>query len=305
MAEAFRFDVRVAIWADDSIPFVRLDDALGKRIVAVPFADYLSRRYGPREFHERVAAIAAQFPDHQVKARFVGEDRAFIVPAAWSGDREATALSVELASAEHAWQRFAPAFRRNVRKAERSGVHVTVDSGGDAIDRFQAMLVAYRREKFGLATPPMALFERLHARFSAAGGCFIVEARTTDRVLAAVMLLGCGDHLWYKFGASAIADDRALRPNNLVFWRIIQEFSGRFARLNLGMNWTGQDGEDGVIRFKRSMGATERTVTILTRRPDGFSALDFFRSVSHFALSTPMPAAVDNCVRRSLFRHFH
>jgi lipid II:glycine glycyltransferase (peptidoglycan interpeptide bridge formation enzyme) len=119
-------------------------------------------------------------------------------------------------------------WRRNVRKAEKAGVEVTVGSAADLEEFHRIYVETAGRDRF---TPrPISYFRRMF-------DCMLAEdpdrirlylARHDGRLLAATTAVNVGGHTWYSYGAST-TEGRELRPSNAVQWRMIQDAHARGA----------------------------------------------------------------------------
>jgi CelD/BcsL family acetyltransferase involved in cellulose biosynthesis len=156
--------------------------------------------------------------------------------------------------------------RRNVDRARREGVHVTMDSTRDSlVETFYRLHLGTRRRQ-GVPVQPRRFFSHLWEQVVAPGGGFVVVAYVRGRAAASALFLDGIGTLTYKFGAS---DPTLLyaRPNHAVFWAAIEwaHEAGR-ARLDFGRT----DAENAGLRaFKSSWGAEEHPLvyTMLGRMP--------------------------------------
>ena len=110
--------------------------------------------------------------------------------------------------------------RRNIRKAEKEGIDVTVSASPDAVKAF-CRLNAITRRDHGLPPQPRRFFQNVYDHILSKNMGFIVLASFRGAAIAANVYFHFGDQLIYKYGAS----DRAfqhLRANNLVMWEAIK-----------------------------------------------------------------------------------
>lgn len=158
---------------------------------------------------------------------------------------------------------FPGAVRRAIRKAERSGVTVSVSRSWEAVRRFFDLHVRTRR-RHGAPPQPLSFFREVFRELIEAGHGFVVIAETENRPVAGAVFLHSGKSALYKFGAS---DDAALglRPNNLVMWEGIRTLIGTGCQtLHFGRS-SGTNA--GLRRFKRSWGASEFGIQYTRFRP--------------------------------------
>ena len=148
---------------------------------------------------------------------------------------------------------FSSSVQRAVRKAERSGLSVRIQSDEDAMATFYKLHVRTRR-RHGVPPQPQSFFVNIQRHLIGAGHGFIVIVEVQKRPLAAAIFFKFGRHAIYKFGAS---DERLqeLRANNLAMSEGIKNLADAGAEI-LHFGRTEKENE-GLRRFKLSCGATE------------------------------------------------
>jgi lipid II:glycine glycyltransferase (peptidoglycan interpeptide bridge formation enzyme) len=113
-------------------------------------------------------------------------------------------------------------WRRNVRKAEKAGVKITIGTVDDLSDFHRIYVETAQRDRF---TPrPLSYFQHM---FDAMLGedsdrIRLYLARHEGRLLAATTWVQVGTHTWYSYGAST-SEGRELRPSNAIQWQMIQD----------------------------------------------------------------------------------
>jgi lipid II:glycine glycyltransferase (peptidoglycan interpeptide bridge formation enzyme) len=113
-------------------------------------------------------------------------------------------------------------WRRNVRKAEKSGVEVVQGDTSDWEIFHELYRVTALRDGF---TPrPLAYFQTMWQAMRAEDPTRIhlYLARHGGETLAATTLVHVGDHAWYSYGASA-NHGREFRPSNAIQWQMIRD----------------------------------------------------------------------------------
>jgi CelD/BcsL family acetyltransferase involved in cellulose biosynthesis len=141
--------------------------------------------------------------------------------------------------------------RRNIRKAERSGVEIRRGVSAEDLDVFYRLHLRTRR-RLGVPVQPRSFMHALRQRILANGLGFILTACVEDQPAASAIFLTWNGTLIYKYGAS---DDRLWehRPNNLLFWEAI-----RWAAANgyhtLDFGRTAAENR-GLVEFKSGWGA--------------------------------------------------
>lgn len=111
-------------------------------------------------------------------------------------------------------------WRRNIRKAEKLAVAVTLGERSD-LAAFHAVYVETAgRDHF---TPRgLAYFERMWDCLNRSDRLRLYLAHHDGHLAAATIMVRVGDHAWYSYGASTTAD-RDVRPSNALQWRMISD----------------------------------------------------------------------------------
>jgi CelD/BcsL family acetyltransferase involved in cellulose biosynthesis len=163
-------------------------------------------------------------------------------------------------------RRIAKMHRRNIVKAERSGIVVERGTSDSDVETFYRLHVL-TRQRLGVPVQPRRFFSSLQQHMLARDLGFVLTARLGTQPVASAVFLCWNDHLIYKYGAS---DSRflALRPNNALFWAAIRWAVHERYRL---IDWGRSDFEDeGLRAFKAGWGAIEQPLiysTIGAARP--------------------------------------
>ena len=125
-------------------------------------------------------------------------------------------------SLEDVQRSFNQLWRRNIKKAERSGV-VVREGGYDDLSDFHRLYVeTAARDRF---TPRgLGYFQRMWTAMRAEDPHRIrlYLAEHDGRLLTATTMVTVGAHAWYSYGASS-TEGRELRPSNAVQWRMIRD----------------------------------------------------------------------------------
>ncbi len=145
------------------------------------------------------------------------------------------------------------ATRRNLRKTEEAGMHVSFRDDFESMQIFYGLHFKSRR-RHGLPPQGFGFFEYIVRCVLNPGHGFIVTAWIGNEPLAAGVYFHHGRRAIFKFGASNHAFQH-LRPNNLVMWEAIKWCAANgFTSLHLGR--TSQTNE-GLRRYKLGFGARE------------------------------------------------
>ena len=175
---------------------------------------------------------------------------------------------LELADPDAIFAGFQSQMRRNVRKAEKSGVTVRVAEDERDLTQVYFGLHAETRRRLGVPTQPRRFFAELWRNMLEPGLGFLLLAYHEQEPVAGAVFLDWNQRVVYKFGASA-QRFWPLRPNNLVMWEAIRRACDRGAH---EFDFGRSDLEDeGLRSFKAGWGAAEQSLvyTTLGREPRG------------------------------------
>jgi lipid II:glycine glycyltransferase (peptidoglycan interpeptide bridge formation enzyme) len=197
-------------------------------------------------------------------------------------------------------RRFKPNIRRNIHKAEKEGVTVTIENSLDAVASFYKLHCGTRRHH-GLPPQPWSFFRKMHAHVIAAGKGFVALAGYQDRWIAGAVYALYRDQAIYKYGASERTSQH-LRPNNLVMWEAIR-WCCRNAVRTFSFGRT-EPGNDGLLQFKRGWGSSESTLAYYRYdlRADRFVA-ETFQSNRLNGLFKRLPIPLLRMAGNLLYRH--
>jgi hypothetical protein len=179
------------------------------------------------------------------------------------------AVNPETLFAEH----FDRSCVKNINKAKREGVEVSVESSDEAIEEFFRIYTGtmQRNQAHGRYAFSLSFFREIrdnlpqNARFT--------FARHGGKMVAATLYMHDDDNV-YSYLGGADAEFNSLRPTNLVIWETIQwaHATGK-KRLILG---AGLRPDDGIYRFKATFSPLRQPFYVHKRvyRPEDFAALD-------------------------------
>ena len=150
-----------------------------------------------------------------------------------------------------------PMHRRNIKKAQKSGVRIEISANQKQLDDFYQLHMKNRRRQ-GIPVQPKKFFNLLQNKLLNQGLGFILSAYLDDECIAAYIFLHWGETLTYKFGASN-PERHNLRPNNLMMWEGIRwGCENGYCILDLGRSSISNV---GLRRFKNMWGAEETPLT--------------------------------------------
>jgi vancomycin resistance protein VanK len=146
-------------------------------------------------------------------------------------------------------------WRRNIKKAAKAGVSVTV---GEDLKAFHDLYVhTAARDHF---TPrPLAYFETMFAALSAEDPSRIklYLAHHEGDLVAATILVRVGRHAWYSYGASA-TEKREVRGSNACQWAMIRDSLAAgcdvYDLRGITPTLSATDPHVGLIQFKAGTG---------------------------------------------------
>ena len=243
----------------------RIADAMGTRIVSLPFSDYCDPLVESgadwETLFDALRARAERVIFRCVHNAVPAADSrlAILKTARWHG------LSL-LPDLPAVWRGLEPSRQRAIRRARQQGLGLAVPGNDGFLDAFYRLHLGVRKHKYRLLAQPRRFFDAIRRRFEQANGWYPLAAQCGGRIVAAVILLRWGRTLYYKFSAS---DQGALhlKPNDFLLWRAI-ELAGELgcAQLDLGLS---DDDQSGLVRFKRQFGAEEKEIRFLCHDPGG------------------------------------
>jgi hypothetical protein len=218
-----------------------------------------------------------------------------------SGNIQRSPLGDPTRMATDLFPRFSDTTRRNIRKAEKQNLDVTVSTSPEALQAF-CRLNALTRRLHGLPPQPRRFFQCVQERILSQNKGFIVQASLRGNAIAANVYFTFGDRILYKYGAS----DRAfqhLRASNLVMWEAIRWGRDHGYR-SLCLGRTEPDNE-GLRQFKMGWGAEERLIRYYRYdlRREAFVRTPQTVSPLHKRIFGRLPIPVLNALGSILYRH--
>jgi Acetyltransferase (GNAT) domain len=239
------------------VPMMEVQSALTRsRGICLPFSDFCAPLTFSSFGHELVTQKLQQIARERRWSYFELRSHSIIphdVPASESYYGHSLDLRI---GREALISNFSTSVQRAVRKAQRSGLSVSVQTNPEAMAQFYKLHTRTRR-RHGVPPQPRSFFINIQRHLISAGYGFIVLVECQKRPVAAAIFLKLGHHAVYKFGAS---DERLqqLRANNLAMFEGIKYLAeGGAETLHFGR--TDKE-NDGLRRFKLSLGATEEEI---------------------------------------------
>ena len=190
---------------------------------------------------------------------------------------------------------------RNIKKAEKEKIDVTISTAPDAVKAF-CRLNALTRKDHGLPPQPLRFFQCLYDHILSQGMGFIVLASLRGTAIAANVYCNFGDQILYKYGAS----DRVywhLRANNLVMREAIKWGCDRgYKTLCFGRT---EPENTGLRQFKTGWGVREQVITYYRynlKKDDFIKALTIIHPLYKKAFKK-LPIRVLDFIGTVLYRH--
>ncbi|GLW50604.1 peptidoglycan bridge formation protein FemAB [Streptomyces sp. NBRC 14336] len=156
------------------------------------------------------------------------------------------------------WSGLNQEWRRNVRRAQKEGVEVTVGSAADLPEFYRLLAITEQRDGFRLGRS-LAYYERQYAALNAEqpGRMKLYLARHRGEILAAHTMITVGRRCWYQTGASA-DHRREVRPSNALQWRMLLDAHAQGADVydmrGVPSTLDPDEREYGLLRWKLGTG---------------------------------------------------
>ncbi len=148
-------------------------------------------------------------------------------------------------------------WRRNIKKADKSGVVVTRGGRAD-LARFHEIYLE-TAERDGFTGRALSYFENMWDALNAEhdGRMRVYLAEHDGDLVAATTMVVVGEHAWYSYGASTTAK-RDVRGSNAVQWRMIRDALAEGCAVydlrGITEGLAADDPEIGLIQFKVGTG---------------------------------------------------
>jgi hypothetical protein len=190
---------------------------------------------------------------------------------------------------------------RNITKAIKAGVRVTMETSGEALQQF-CRLNDLTRRMLGLPLQPIQFYEKLLKHLVFKGMGTIALAWYGKMAIAGAIFLTFGDQVIYKYGAKE-RRYRQLCANNLIMWEAIRLYTRKGYR-SFCFGRTEPD-NDGLLQFKRGWGAVEETLSYYKYdlKQRAFVQAQSQTTGLHNRVFRAMPTAVLRLAGYFLYRH--
>lgn len=152
--------------------------------------------------------------------------------------------------------KFRESTRRNIKKAAKEGVMISIRQDIDALRTFYR-LNCITRQEHGLPPQPFHFFKKIHEHILLQGKGFICLAELGNSPVAASIFFHFGDKAIFKYGASNRAA-QSIRANNLVMWEAIRWcIEHGFKHFCFGRT---ESENEGLRQFKNGWGTREEKI---------------------------------------------
>lgn len=148
-------------------------------------------------------------------------------------------------------------WRRNIKKAAKLGVEVTVGSRDQLADFHRIYVETAQRDHF---TPrPLSYFERMYDALNAEdpNRMRLYLAHHEGDLIAATTMVTVGNHAWYSYGAST-TNKREVRGSNAIQWQMLRDALAAGAEIydmrGITDTLDPADPHVGLIQFKVGTG---------------------------------------------------
>lgn len=284
------------------LPLMEVDSFItGKRGVCLPFTDYCEPLV-----HDLIQfeALLAHVRDYGKKAgwKYIELRGSQVLPGNTPASMTYLGHTLDLTPGETALFEFLrDSTRRNIKKARKEGVEITVSNSMEAARTFHHLNQITRRHH-GLPPQPWSFFCAIHQHVLATGLGFVVLASYQGKAIASSVFFHFGGKGIYKYGASAL-EFQQVRANNLVMWKAIEQMK-MLGLKTLSFGRTDID-HNGLRQFKTGWGAEEYDIkyyrhdlredrfVMEASQVNGFSKMIFAR----------LPTSVLNLIGSLAYRH--
>jgi hypothetical protein len=239
------------------MPFMEVSSRItGKRGVCLPFTDYcepiLSHGCTIGDVTSHIIRFGKSSGWRYIELRSGGGQPSWVPASSFYYGHV-----LDIASDEKTlFSSFRESTRRNIKKAEKEGVQVTVCNSLDSIRKFYR-LNCMTRKLHGLPPQPYRFFEKVYEHAVSKGHGMVVLADYNGKTIAGNVYFHFGDKAMYKYGASD-RKHQHLRANNLVMWETIKHYAKNgFRSLCFGRT---EPENSGLLQFKRGWGGREQVV---------------------------------------------
>lgn len=271
LTETYGFEVGAQVVLDGAgepsagLPFCRIVDMMGTRIVSLPFSDYCDPLVDDRdEWNCLIDQLLVERCPIVVRCVHnslpLADERFTLVKRAkWHG----LDLQPDL---DTLWRGLRGSARRAIKKARRDGVVVQIAEREEALRAFFELHLKVRKYKYRLLAQPYRFFENIWHHFMEAQSGLLMVAVYQGEIIGGILFLEWKDTFHYKFNVS-LPTHLSCRPNDLLIWEGMKYGHAKgYTHLDFGLSdWD----QEGLLQFKRKFATEEKTISFLKYAPDG------------------------------------
>jgi CelD/BcsL family acetyltransferase involved in cellulose biosynthesis len=275
LADTYDFDLCAYVLLDDAgepkagIPFGRIADIRGKRIVTLPFSDYCDPLVAEHDHWQYLTdPLVREHSKFTIRCVHnclpLSDERFMLVNKAhWHGLNLRPDLDV-------LWNGLHSSARRAIRKAQKQGVDVQVAQDIETLRAFFEMHLEVRKNKYRLLAQPYRFFENIWHHFVEKNRGKLLVAVYEGNIIAGALFLEWKDRLYYKFNAS-VPTQLPFRPNDLIIWTGIKYAHAKgYTLLDFGLSdWD----QAGLVRYKQKFANQEKVISCLRYNSNGAQTL--------------------------------
>ena len=254
LCSVFHFDPVVLESTEGVLPFVRLDNICGKRLIALPYTGCIPIVGHFNQWYAPLAKLIERFPDYSLALRFSCKGTLQAALPDWEVECKGVTYSVATNCNENEIVgRFSQPFSHQARQAQKMGVITRLTRSSDDLNCFYDLYARQRQVKFSLLSPPRRYFKEILDRWFSTGQGFLLGAYVNDTLIAGVLIV---EHsgTWHNLFSASDPTFLKHRPNNMLFRDLLFLARSEGIRdVDLGMCWL-DDSNVGLRRFKESMG---------------------------------------------------
>ena len=284
------------------LPLMEVNSWLtGRRGIALPYTDNCEPLYSDAAAIRKLIQAALEFGKSRgwKSVEWRGGRELFDeAPASLAFHRHSVDLETD---EERMFARLESPVRRAIRKAEKSGVTVTVSQSLEAMKVFYSLHCKTRR-KHGMPPQPFDFFQNIFEHILSKKLGMVAIANWREHPIAASVYFQLGERAVYKYGAS---DEmfQHLRGANVVMWEAFKWHARHGAtKLDLGRTSLGSD---GLRRFKLGWGAAEITIEYVKYdlRKNRFVTETDHAAGWHNRVFRVLPIRLSRAIGAMLYRH--
>lgn len=239
------------------IPIMEINSKItGRRAVSLPFTDYCEPIITDRR---RIKNIMDDLIQYGKKAGWKslelrwGSNLSSGFPSSYCFYGHTLDLSGDF---DRLSSTFRSSTRRNVKKALKEGVQVSIFNSIESLKEFYHLNCLTRR-RHGLPPQPYYFFKSVFNQIISKNEGMVILASYRGKTIAGAVYFHFGKKVIYKYGASN-NNFQHLRANNLVMWEAIKWYSiNGYKTLSLGIT---QQENSGLRQFKNGWGTQEEII---------------------------------------------